>query len=82
MNGWTPPARLGLMPEQAEAVPLLTEFAREHPGVTIVEPHYRNEPWRADIDEGAVPGDGRAMTAHKDKPADLLGELETLFGCG
>jgi hypothetical protein len=82
MNGWSPPALLDLMPEQAEAVPRLAAFEREHPGVTIVTPHYRTDPWRAYIDEGTVPGDGRAMTTHKDKPADLLGELEALFGCG
>ena len=75
-------ALLRLAPEQVQAALLLSDFERGHPGVTILQPHYREELWRVEISEGTVPGDGRAMTGHGDGPADLLAQLEELFGTG
>jgi hypothetical protein len=80
VNGWLPPPLPRLAPDEAGAVPLLTEFQREHPGVRIVRPHYADEPWRALIDEGSVPGDIRASGCFVSAaPRALLGRLEGLF---
>jgi hypothetical protein len=74
---------LHLAPAEAAAVPELTRFAREHPGVSIVTPHWSDEPWRAEITTGAIPGEGRAtsgfLVADPRQPAELLRKLEKLF---
>lgn len=76
---WVPPALLGLIPRQAEAVPLLAEFERHHPGVKVLWPHHLDEPWRFLVEAETIPGDGRSMTGHRDGPAELLAGLEALF---
>ena len=70
-----------LVPEEAAAVPTLTAFAAEHDGVTILTPHYPDEPWRAEVREGAVPGEGRTTSGFlvARQPAELLRKLEKLF---
>jgi len=73
---------LQLNEKQAAAVPLLYQLAREHPGITVICPAHSDEPWRAIIDAGTVPGDGRAMSGHTapgEGPAELLAKLERLF---
>ena len=72
---------LQLVPGEAEAVTLLTQFAAAHPGVTIVTPHYRDEPWRAEIATGTVPGEGprTSRVVGADWPSQLLGMLVVMF---
>jgi hypothetical protein len=72
---------LQLQPCEAATVPLLHEFAATHPGVRIIVPHYRDEPWRADITAGAIPGeDARTSCAvGADWPSGLLAKLRDLF---
>ena len=70
---------LQLEPSEAAAVADLAKFAAGHPGVRIVTPHYQDEPWRADIGLGAVPGDDREMILTAYQPSELLGKLEDLF---
>jgi len=73
---------LQLAPEEAGAVRLLSRLQVRHPGVRILTPHYADEPWRAEIREGAVPGEGGTTSAilTASQPAELLGKLEDLFG--
>ena len=75
---------LRLAPEEAAAVPLLTAFAAGHPGVTIITPHYADEPWRAEIREGAVPGEPRATSCFliARLPTEPLRKLEKVFSGG
>lgn len=72
---------LQLMPGEAGAVARLNRFADSHPGVKIVTPHYRDEPWRADIATGKVPGEGPATSRviGADWPSELLAMLEEMF---
>lgn len=81
MNGIIP-ASLRLEPDQAGAARQLARFAARHEGVSIVAPHYHEDPWRADIGEGSVPGGDATtqaiLTARQ--PAGLLAKLEDLFG--
>ena len=74
---------LQLPPEEAEAVPLLAILAAAHNGVTILTPHYPDEPWRAEIREGTVPGESRhtsgMLIGDPGHPAELLRKLEKLF---
>ena len=74
-------ALLQLTPAEEHAVWLLHQFAAAHPGVKILTPHHRDEPWRAEIREGAVPGESRTTSAFPvaHKPSELLGKLEVLF---
>ena len=77
-------ALLKLMPEEEATVPLLHEFAAEHPGVTIVTPHYQHEMWQADIATGAAPGEGewKSHAIGADWPSGLLRMLQRLFADG
>ena len=70
-----------LQPAEAAAVPVLEQFAAEHAGVTIVTPHYHDEPWRAELREGAVPGEPRATSGVlvSRSPSGLLAKLEAEF---
>jgi hypothetical protein len=72
---------LQLEPEESDAVRLLATFAAGHPGVTIITPHHHDEPWRAEIREGMVPGEPRATSAilTARHPSELLVKLEKLF---
>ena len=74
-------ALLHLAPDEEAAVPLLHQFAAAHPGVMILTPHNRDEPWRAEIREGAVPGESRTTSAFPvaHSPSGLLAKLEVLF---
>lgn len=79
-------ALLLLEPDEAAAVPLLTAFEAAHDGVRIITPGRHDEPWRAEIREGAVPGEGRHtsgfLVADPGRPAELLRKLEKVFaGC-
>jgi hypothetical protein len=79
-------ALLQLVPEEAAAVPMLTEFEAAYDGVKVITPVRHDEPWRAEIREGAVPGEGRHtsgfLVADPGRPAELLRKLEKLFaGC-
>jgi hypothetical protein len=71
---------LQLAPAELATVPLLHDFAAKHPGVRIITPHYHEEPWRADIAAGAVPGDGSARVVGADWPSGLLVMLHRAFG--
>ena len=73
------PPLLRLAPEEAGAARLLGRFALQHPGVRILIPHYPDEPWRASLDAGSVPGDDREMILTAHQPSELLGKLEELF---
>lgn len=74
-------ALLQLQPGETAAVPQLHDFAAAHPGVRIITPHYQDEPWRADIAAGTVPGDrGSARIVGAKWPTELLGKLQCLFG--
>lgn len=70
-----------LEPEESDAVLLLAAFAARHPGVAIITPHHHDEPWRAEIHEGMVPGEHRATSAilTSRRPSELLVKLEKLF---
>ena len=68
-----------MLPEEADAVRLLSRFARTHPGVTIVRPSFHCEPWRASVDAETVPGDDREMILTAHRPGELLRKLEDLF---
>ena len=72
---------LQLESEESAAVPMLTAFAAGHPGVVIITPHHRDEPWRAEIREGMVPGEPRATSAilTARHPSELLVKLTKLF---
>ncbi len=70
---------LRLAPEEAGAARLLGRFSTGHPGVKILMPHYPDEPWRASLDAGSVPGDSREMILTAHRPSELLGKLEKLF---
>ena len=74
-------ALLQLAPEEESAVPLLHKFAATHSGVKILTPHHRDEPWRAEIREGAGPGESRTTAAFPvaHSPSGLLAKLEALF---
>ena len=74
-------ALLQLQPAEEATVPLLHQFAAAHPGVKIITPHHRDEPWRAQIREGAVPGESRTTAAFPvaHKPSELLAKLKVLF---
>ena len=75
---------LQLAPGELATVPLLHHFAEQHPGVTIVTPHWHEEPWRADIAEGAIPGESPETSGMIGAawPTGLLAKLEDLFGGG
>ena len=75
-------ALLQLQPAEEASVPLLHKFAAAHPGVSIVTPHYQDEPWRAEVREGTVPGESRTTAAFPvaHTPSGLLAKLEALFG--
>ena len=79
-------ALLQLMPDEAAAVPLLTAFAVAHDGVRIITPERHDEPWRAEVREGKVPGEGRCtsgfLVADPGHPAELLRKLEKVFADG
>ena len=77
----TPPALayLQLSPEEAGAVRLLHRLQARHPGLRILTPAWPNEPWRADIGEGTVPGDDREMIVTAYQPSELLAKLEGMF---
>lgn len=81
MNGIIPPS-LRLAPDQADAAQRLERFAARHEGVSIIAPHYHEDPWRAEIAEGNVPGgDSTTQGFLADRqPAGLLAKLEDLFG--
>ena len=72
---------LQLAPEEYAAGEHLIAFERDHPGVRVITPHHRDEPWRAVIDEGTVPGDAehesRAVGGYL--PSELLAKLRDLF---
>jgi hypothetical protein len=74
-----------LGPEEAaaetEADALLTVFQQEHDGVKILRPHWADEPWRAEVREGMVPGENCATSGFlvADWPSELLTKLEKLF---
>ena len=72
---------LQLTPGEAGAVAALTAFAASHPGVRIVTPDYRDEPWRAEVREGGVPGESRHTSAFlvARQPRELLRKLEEMF---
>ena len=76
-------ALLQLVPGEAAAVPRLAEFAAAHDGVTIITPVRHDEPWRAELREGSVPGEGRHtsgfLVADPGRPAELLRRLEKVF---
>ena len=76
-------ARLAPGPAAAEghAAALLTAFAQDHEGVKIVRPHHPDEPWRAEVREGMVPGEGQTTSGFlvADWPSELLRELRKLF---
>ena len=74
-------ALLQLQPAEEAAVPLLHQFAAAHPGVSIVTPHYQDEPWRAGIGKGILPGDGpeTSRVVGAEWPSELLAKLEALF---
>ncbi len=80
--GWTPPP-LHLAADEADQVPRLAAFREEHPapGVTIVTPHHGDEPWRAIIAEGAVPGGGPRESGAivRYHLRDFMNELDGLF---
>ena len=81
------PPRLALLrlpPGEEAAALLLYEFEAAHPGVRLIVPHYRDEPWRADIATGKVPGEGPATSQviGADWPSELLAMLEEMFAPG
>ena len=59
-------------------------FEAAHPGVTVVTPHYRDEPWRASVAEGMIPGEGQGTSGavRADWPSELLARLEEIFPPG
>jgi hypothetical protein len=75
-----------LPPEAAaaeiEADTLLAAFEQDHDGVHVLRPHHSSEPWRAEIREGAVPGEGRTTSGFlvADWPSGLLTKLRAAFG--
>ena len=75
---------LQLVPGEVGAGAALTAFAAAHPGVRIVTPHYRDEPWRAEIREGRVPGESSRTSAFlaARQPDELLRKLEKMFAAG
>lgn len=77
-------ALLRLAPGETGAVPLLHQFAADHPGVRIVEPHWHDEPWRAEIAEGKLPGEGArtSRVVGADWPSGLLAKLHEVFPSG
>jgi hypothetical protein len=80
-DGWVPPSLLGLSPDETAAKDRLHQFAADHPGVTVITPHHHDEPWRADIAEGAIPGEGprTSKVIGAEWPSGLLGKLTALF---
>ncbi len=79
-------ALLQLEPDEGAAVPMLAEFEQAHDGVHIITPGRHDEPWRAEVCEGKVPGENRYtsgfLVADPGHPAELLRKLEKLFaGC-
>jgi hypothetical protein len=75
---------LQLMPGESGTVAALSAFAASHPGVRIVTPHYRDEPWRAEVREGRVPGESSHTAAFlaARQPDELLRKLEKMFASG
>ena len=58
--------------------------AFEPPDVNIIRPNRSDEPWRAEIREGNVPGESRCTSGFlvARRPSELLRDLEKLFaGC-
>lgn len=74
-------ALLHLPEDEENAAMLLYEFEAAHPGVRLITPHYRDEPWRADIAKGMVPGEGprTSQVIGADWPSELLAMLEKMF---
>ena len=72
---------LGMAPDDDDAIPLLYRLEAENPGVTILTPHYSDEPWRAEIREGKVPGESRCTSGFlvARYPGELLRKLEKMF---
>ena len=72
---------LRLPPGEPEAVADLAAFQVAHPDVKILTPHYHDEPWRAEIREGSLPGETRTTSAFLTArhPSELLRKLEKLF---
>ena len=81
MSAPAQPWLLLLPGDELAAIPLLFQFAAEHPGVTIITPDHHSEPWRAEISEGMVPGEHRATSGFLVErfPAELLRKLEKVF---
>jgi hypothetical protein len=74
-----PQALLSLAPDEAGAARLLNRFAARHPGVSILTPSTSQEPWRAEVDTGANPDDGREAIFTARQPSELLAKLDAEF---
>ncbi len=68
--------------DEARAADELRRIEQDQPGVKVLWPHHSDEPYRAVIEAGAVPGDGPTTThtPYGRLPSELLAELEELFG--
>jgi hypothetical protein len=75
-------ALLQLVPQEEAAASQLYQFAAAHDGVKIVTPRYPDEPWRAEIREGAIPGESRTTSGFLVSrwPSELLAKLNAEFG--
>jgi len=54
-------------------------FERGHPEVTIVPPGTLNDPWRAIVRPGTIPGDPAATTVSSWQLAGLMDQLDALL---
>ena len=77
-----PPSPLFLAPDEAEAEQELRRFAASRPGVKILTPSSSQEPWRAEVDRGANPDDGREAIFTARQPSKLLRKLKGEFPDG
>ena len=59
----------------------LSAFKQPSPDVNIIRPNHSDEPWRAEIREGKVPGENRHTSGFlvARRPSELLHALEKLF---
>ncbi len=57
-------------------------FERAHPEVTIVPPGTLNDPWRAIVRPGTIPGDPAATTLSSWQLAGLMDQLDGLLPAG
>jgi hypothetical protein len=68
--------------DEARAADELRRIEQDTPGVKVLWPHHSDEPYRAVLAAGTVPGDG-PNTTHTPWgrfPSELLAELTELFG--